>query len=119
MIPGEESDHANFYEPAVDIMIIGDEKGRVVDDQGQEINPTATLEMQWIIHYGPDFGFYHPYPPKLEDPLGSIGPKGVLVEDWHIKFVRQSEAAEILGDKVHSREAFKKRAAALGHLMLV
>ncbi len=118
MVPGEVSDHANYNNCAVDIMVIGDQRGRVFDDEGREIDPSTTLEMQWIIQNAPNYGFYHPYPPKLEDPIGATGPKDILVEPWHIKFAFDSEVAADEGDKVHSREAFKKRAAMLGTWML-
>lgn len=118
MVPGEISDHANYNNCALDIMVIGNERGQVFDDQGQEIDPTATLEMQWIIENAPNFGFYHPYPPKLEDPLSSTGPKDILVEPWHIKYAFDSDVAADQGDKVHSQEAFKKRALLLGSWML-
>jgi hypothetical protein len=113
-LPGDNSDHANFIECGIDITTIGDKDGGQKHPDGRQIDLIETIEGQWLVKNAPSFGFFHPYPPDIDNPLAAVGREGIIPEPWHIKFVMDSEVAADRSYAIKSQESFRRLLSALG-----
>ena len=113
-LPGENSDHADYTNCAIDFTVIGDRDGNQTDNYGNKLPPEATVEMQWLIHNANEYGFYHSFPPDETDPTVEIGRDGIIPEAWHLKFAGSIEEAKRYNEQLRSKESFIRRIEALG-----